>query len=359
MCSNIIWAINKDHAISWYGVWIAIGIIMCLFVFDRLCAKRGISADVNRFYYLLGIIAIVIGFIVAALVQATYNYLNAVYVEHKTDAVWTLEGSGITFMGGMFGGAFTFVVAALIFAKGEAREKFGQVCEIGVTCIPVAHGFGRIGCLAGGCCYGAVIPENSPWKFLGIYWGKDPGGLANGTLRYATQPIEAGFLFILAAVMIYFIIKDKRINTIVYFAAYGIFRFLLEFLRGDKRGSFFGSSLQPSQITSIFSVVIALILLALKLIHIYAPETGAKIDAFFKIGSAAAATAPATAAAPAPSAKPDGNDRPKVAKLRPDDSDKPVQDAAEGDDSIPAEAEKDAPDNAQDDAEGQEENKNL
>lgn len=263
--------------ISWWSIWIVIGVAVCLFVFDKLCAIRKVSSKANKFYYIVGIIAIVLGFLSASLVQSLYNYIDAVK-EYGSNAKW--EWGGVTFMGGMYGGAISFIVISLIFAKGEVRAQFGQVCEIGLTCIPTAHAFGRIGCFSVGCCYGAEVMEGDAFGFLGVILKHGSGA---GVPRYPTQLFEAIFLFILAIAMFMFVVKGKKINSIVYFAGYGIFRFLLEFLRDDFRGSIGAVSLSPSQVLSIVSVCIALVMAVLLLINKYRPDIGKKIKGLFKL----------------------------------------------------------------------------
>ncbi len=256
--------------ISWWSIWIVVGVILCLLAFDKMCAIRKMSGKANKFYYLVGIASIVVGFLSASLVQSIYNYIET--------KVW--NWGGVTFMGGMYGGVICFVLISLIFAKGEVRAQFGQVCEIGLTCIPIAHAFGRIGCFSVGCCYGAEVAEGDALGFLGVLFKSGAGA---GEIRYPTQLFEAIFLFILAFVMLVMVVKDKKVNTVIYFAGYGIFRFLLEFLRDDARGSIGVQSLSPSQVLSIVSVVIALVMLALIFIKKYKPELSRKIAKFFKL----------------------------------------------------------------------------
>jgi len=270
MCTNSMFL-----GISWWSIWIVVGIVLCLIAFDKLCAVRGITAKANKFYYLLGIISIVFGFLSATLVQSIYNYIET--------KVWSW--GGVTFMGGMYGGVLTFVIGALIFAKGEVRAQFGKICEIGLTCIPIAHAFGRIGCFSVGCCYGAKVQEGDFFSFLGVMMHHhDQNGVAyGGTLRYPTQLFEAIFLIILSIVLILMVVKDKRINSILYFGCYGVFRFALEFLRDDARGSIGISTLSPSQVLSIVSVIIAILMFSFIMIKKYKPELSKKILHLFRL----------------------------------------------------------------------------
>ena len=69
---------------------------------------------------------------------------------------------------------------------------------------------------------------------------------------HPTQLYEAAFLFVLFAVSVYLILKKDFKHTLsLYLIAYGVFRFLIEYVRGDDRGELVGF-VSPSQFWSIF-----------------------------------------------------------------------------------------------------------
>ena len=75
-----------------------------------------------------------------------------------------------------------------------------------------------------------------------------------------TQLFEALFAFILFTVMVVFYKKWRYSNVEIYAFAYGTFRFILEFWRGDDRGAT-GFALSPSQIMSIILMTYAVLLI--------------------------------------------------------------------------------------------------
>ena len=75
-----------------------------------------------------------------------------------------------------------------------------------------------------------------------------------------TQLFEAGFELLLFLIMIIFIKKLKGKNLSLYLIAYGIFRFFLEFYRGDDRGET-GISLSPSQLMSLVLIICGVLVL--------------------------------------------------------------------------------------------------
>ncbi|MBP5308817.1 MAG: prolipoprotein diacylglyceryl transferase [Clostridia bacterium] len=270
MCTKDLFGV-----LSWYSIWIVVGVGACLFLFDWLCKKKNVTLKANRFYYLLGIVSIIIGFFFATLVQSVYNYIESVKEGNPT---W--DWGGITFMGGMFGGVVAFVIGSLLFAKGEVRAQFPVICEIGAACIPTAHAFGRIGCFCAGCCYGNEVHEHDFFSFLGVTFKQ---GAGRGVLRYPTQLFEAAFLFILAIILIICVLRDKRFNVILYFGGYGLFRFLIEFVRGDDRGSIGSATLAPSQVLSIVCMIIALLSVTYLIVRKFSPSTTEKIVRAFRL----------------------------------------------------------------------------
>lgn len=161
---------------------------------------------------------------------------------------------GITWLGGVLWAFPSMVVLIHRFCpkvKGKALDIF----DLLVPGITLAHGFGRIGCFMGGCCYGKVTTS-----LFGVSF---PEG-SSAALRYPsvtggslpvlpTQLFEALFEFLLVVVMIILYKKIKSHFFEMYAFSYGIFRFVLEFSRGDNRGTT-GLVLSPSQIMSIILV---------------------------------------------------------------------------------------------------------
>lgn len=93
--------------------------------------------------------------------------------------------------------------------------------------------FGRIGCLVGGCCYGR-------FAYYGIRypWHKTATQPTLGSRRrIPVQGFEAVGLLIIVAYGLRYVLPPSAIGValITFLMGYGALRFLLEFLRGDKR----------------------------------------------------------------------------------------------------------------------------
>jgi phosphatidylglycerol:prolipoprotein diacylglycerol transferase len=152
-------------------------------------------------------------------------------------------------------GGFTFY-GGLIAATGASwwlfrrdRFPFWKGVDMGGMLVPIGLGFGRLGCLLAGCCFGSVT--DSPWALH--FPGRSPAsdwqakaGLLQSHLQPAlpvhpTQILEAGGAFAIAAFGILFLHERKRYDGQVFAAflvAYAVLRFLVELLRSDDRGGF-------------------------------------------------------------------------------------------------------------------------
>ena len=220
-----------------YGLMIALGLLACFGVLFFFAKKRGLSSQLVDFIFTAGAVSIAIGFLFAALFQATYNY-----IENPSAG---FRFGGITFIGGLIGGVIAFIASYFIF--GKKYGKLWDVTEIAPCCIFIAHGFGRLGCFFAGCCYGKITDSS-----LGMVFGPHVEG---GAAVYPTNLYEAIFLFIMFGVVTYlYLTKKSKHNLAIYLISYGIFRFFIEYMRGDHRGGFI-PGLSPSQFWSILMVV--------------------------------------------------------------------------------------------------------
>jgi len=227
-----------------YDICICIGIIACFFVFCRLADKNGIKVRLQNFTLLCGVGGIACGFGSAILFQALYNI--------GRDGGFVIStNTGATFYGGLIGGAAIFlaayfVIGRFVFKSGENKSEFWNVAACAAPAIVIAHGLGRIGCLMAGCCHGELTDAWYGVLMLGN----------SGYARYVpVQLFEALFLFALFSVLFINAIKGKGYNLPAYMMAYGVWRFIIEFVRGDYRGTTLTEVLSPSQLIALIMIV--------------------------------------------------------------------------------------------------------
>lgn len=209
---------------------IGVGLLAAFAILFYTAKKKNFDEKFIDFIFYNGVISIAVGFGAAALFQAFYNYLD------NPDAGFKV-GEGITFLGGLIGGIVCFLTVYFVMRKRYATRLIDVISTL-PACIIIGHAFGRIGCLFAGCCHGE---PTSAWY-----------GITMNTAEYGrakvvpVQLFEAIFLFALFAIcFILTMKKDFKHNLSVYLSGYGLFRFLIEFMRDDARGKFFG--MPPSQ----------------------------------------------------------------------------------------------------------------
>lgn len=191
-------------------------------------------------------------------------YLSAFFFNslfHSIEA-GKLEIGGITWLGGVIG-AFPFMIFLIHkfvpAAKGNALTYFSLM----VPGIVIAHGLGRLGCFFAGCCYGGVTDSIFGVSFpAGSHAAHQyPGGPNGGSLPLLpTQLFEAVFELVLFVVMLATYKKTRKYNIEIYCIAYGVFRFVMEFFRGDERGGT-GFFLTPSQLICVILWIAAVLLI--------------------------------------------------------------------------------------------------
>ena len=157
------------------------------------------------------------------------------------NVVNTVLGGGFVYYGGLFGVLLGIWVYAKIF-HFDAAPVYNMVAPA----VPLFHVFGRIGCLLAGCCYGFKLPA-----------AINVGGVVID--HFPTQIIESGFNLVLFLAIYLLQKKFEKANWMrIYLISYAIFRFIIEFTRGDElRGFFFG--LSTSQILSIVILICCVI----------------------------------------------------------------------------------------------------
>lgn len=232
-----------------YTFCFILGIVIAFVIAIMFLKKKGCKREGFIDLLICGCFGIAFGIIFSILFENLYEL-----IEKGANYSWTW---GMTFFGGLFGGVLGFLLTYFLMRK-NINFEIRDVLKIAPICITIAHCFGRIGCSLAGCCYGK--PTDS---WIGIT-------ISGVGKVIPTQLFEAIFLALLFGVLLFIHLKfDFRYNFVVYLSSYAIFRFIIEFFRGDPRGvNFF---LSPSQIWCII-LLLGTVPLYLLLKRIYEKE---------------------------------------------------------------------------------------
>lgn len=218
---------------NWYGLIIAIGIIVCVVSAYFVARRRGIEGDV--------IIDLIVICLPLAIIGArTYHVVFAVlsgeswsFAEFCGFRNGQFEGlAGLAIYGGILGS----LVGALIFHFIKTRKSlpenkrvnFWQIADLGFTFIILGQGIGRWANYSNLEDYGGVITNPSwQWEPFGIYVG--------GQWHYAHFFYESIWCLIGFGILFWLYMGKRRSYDGFIISCYGIFyglgRSVLESLR--------------------------------------------------------------------------------------------------------------------------------
>ncbi len=226
-------------SISTYSIMMVLGVICFTIVYFHRLRKIGTDEKtIDR----LTIITLICGIFVYLGASFFDTLWHCIEIHLETGEPFKLDFTegGITFAGGIITGIIMFFIIFPLGMKFDKNRAINYMDQV-VIGILIAHCFGRIGCFLAGCCYGKETDF-----FLGIYYSEA------GAVVHPTQLYEAAFLLIAFIVFFFFV---KKYHTESYLISYGIFRILIELLRGDDRGASPFGFLTPSQFMSIVMII--------------------------------------------------------------------------------------------------------
>ena len=233
-----------------YGFFIAVGYVSALLL-GRFLAKSK-NRDPSPFMD-IAFIAIVSGVIGSRVLYVMTEPSKFIANPLEIFDVWN---GGLVFYGGLL------LAGATSLAYGAWKKiPLVEGADIVLTGVAFAHAFGRIGCLAAGCCHGSAC--RYPWGILNNTPFVDPA--LRGQPLHPVQLYESISLFALSGMMTWLIYKSRArngISTAVYLLGYSSIRFFLENFRGDsERGFVLDGALSTSQVISIVLFMLGLLIL--------------------------------------------------------------------------------------------------
>ncbi len=196
--------------------------------------------------------------IIAALVGAK---LMLVLVDFEYFRSQPRELLSLVRAGGVFYGGLLAALGVAIFLVRRYQLRIWTTADLFAPGIALGHVVGRLGCLMAGCCYGT--PTTMPWAITFT----NPLAASNvgtplGIPLHPTQLYDAGAELLILIVLL---VTERRGKGFegrtfwLYMLLYGISRFVVEFYRGDDRGTVMGVS--TSQFVSLLVVPLALLML--------------------------------------------------------------------------------------------------
>lgn len=225
-----------------YGLMIAIGFAAALFLSLSRAKKRGLDEDI-----IYGILfCAVIGGLAGT--RILFYIVEIPQILKDPSILWNFK-EGYVVYGGIIGG----VLCSYFYCK-KKNVIFADYFDLVMPAVAMAQGFGRLGCFFAGCCYGRLTDS-----VFGITFSHSSYA-PNGVKLIPTQLMSSAGDFAIAAVLLLYAAKKPKRTRVgaAYLMLYGVGRFIIEFFRGDYRGSV--GIFSTSQLISFGIIAIGILL---------------------------------------------------------------------------------------------------
>ncbi len=222
--------------VMWYGVLIALGMLIGIALAVREAKRVGISEDdvLN-----IAIIDIPVAIICARLYYVIFSWD---YYSQNPSEIFNIRGGGLAIHGGLIGGILT----GFIYAKVKKLDFF-KTADAVMVGMPLAQAIGRWGNFINGEAHGG--PTSLPW-----------GIMVDGVKVHPTFLYESIWDFGIFLFIMFYMRKKKTYEgevIVSYITLYSIGRFFIEGLRTD---SLMFGPIRMAQFISLVGVVGGLVL---------------------------------------------------------------------------------------------------
>ncbi len=221
-----------------YGLMIVLAFIIATFLLSRRAKRQGLDPEL---IFNLSFLIIISGIIGA---RTLYVVLNFEYYFNNPVEIIMLTHGGLAW----FGGLIFASVSCVVYLRHKRLDVY-RIFDLAVPYAALGQAIGRIGCFLNGCCYGKEVSH------FGIYFP------VHDAILIPTQLYSC-----LALLTIYLILRVRQNRThqkgeifYLYLFLYSIWRFFIEFFRGDNEIFIFGLTI--FQIFSIALFILSSVLL--------------------------------------------------------------------------------------------------
>ena len=196
--------------------------------------------------------AAIVGLLTGGIGARLFHVLVEAPLQYAQDPLRIISPfAGWTFYGGLIGG----LLGVALVARWRALSPW-RLLDIFAVAIPFGQALARLGCLAGGCCYGRL----ADWPFGEVPWAITVDNHGQIPPELLAVPLHPAPLYLSLFNLLLFVglsrLRARKPAAGVVFAtlllSYGVGRALLEVFRGDsERGPWFGDVASSAQLTSV------------------------------------------------------------------------------------------------------------
>jgi len=247
-----------NFPINTYGVFLALAFLCAILITVKLAARDGLPRE--KIYDLC------LWMLLASLIGSKILMLF-VEPEYRENPMQLLSLDFLRSGGVFYGGLIGAILAGYFLMRRYSLPwwKTADACAPGIA---LGNFFGRQGCFAAGCCWGT--PTSLPWGVKFTELGHQITGVPIDAHLHPTQLYES-FSMLIVFFFLLWLHKHKRFSgqvILLYALIYSVIRFMIEFVRDNKRSDLLGltslTGLSTSQLISILIGVTALVLLVIR-----------------------------------------------------------------------------------------------
>lgn len=250
--------------VRWYGLAYVVGFALAAFIIYAVARRWKIGMNEDNLLTLM--VCAIVGVVLGGRLGYVLFYGDGYYFSHPMEILAFSQG-GMSFHGGLVG-----LLAGGAVAAKLTRIPFLTLADLGAIAAPVGLFFGRCANFVNGELWGA--PTDLPW---GVVFG----GAAGTMPRHPSQLYEALLEGLVIFCVLYALSRKmppRPRGTFLggFLAMYGLFRFLLEFVRQPdaQLGYLWGGWLTMGQVLSV-PLIVAGIALVVYAVRAKLPQEGA------------------------------------------------------------------------------------
>lgn len=242
-------------SVRWYGIAYVLGFALAAFMLVRTSRRWRVRFNSDALLTIM--ICVIFGVIIGARLGYVLFYGFEYYAAHPLE-VFVLSNGGMSFHGGLLGALASGIVAAKL-----TGIPYLTLADMGAIAAPIGLFFGRCANFVNGELWGAVT--DLP---IGVVFG----GAAGNMPRHPSQLYEALLEGVVLFCILYFLSRKKPpmprgTHLGVFLIFYGIFRFLIEFVRQPdvQLGYLWAGWLTMGQLLSVPLIIVGICLLVFAL----------------------------------------------------------------------------------------------
>lgn len=239
-----------EFSLHTFGLLVALGFLTGLWVASRNAVRAGFSAE---FVYDLAP-WLIIGGLVGARALYVASYWDRDFAGRPLGEIFAVWRGGLVFYGGLIGSTL-----ATVFRLRMLKQPVWRVADCLAPSIALGHVFGRLGCLANGCCYGHATEV--AWA-IRYPRGHEtfPISALTAMAVHPAQLYEAALNLAFFGALLWLFHRRRFDGQVfaVYLIGYAFIRTVAELFRGDysQQSAPLAGTFTPGQKTS--AVILAL-----------------------------------------------------------------------------------------------------